>query len=408
MKISLLMIICNEHDRFSPSKTIESVKGVVDEIVIVVQKSQDDTLQLAKKYTDRVIEHQCYGYCEPSRYHGIQECSGDWILMLDADEELTEYGRINLRGWCQDVHEAISLRRITTIGGSIFEDLPHRRLFRKEDVIISDKIHAKPYQLKQGILEVVKKDQYVINQAKTWEEQVEDNRRYARLKGGFANFELKDPILRENTTDDDIWRSINKCNEYKLPDDLSNKIIIDVGAHIGAFAHACLIRGAKLVISVEPDKENFELLQQNLACFGQHSLCLRYAVWRSDLEAPIRMVHLGYVENTGGGSCVPHAFGNVSVLPLDFLIRLAGKVDLVKLDCEGAEWPILHTSKEINNVGRVIGEWHSHLADMFQAESPTDNVKYSEESLKILLERNFKVEWVPTINSPLGLFFASK
>ncbi len=412
MKISLLMVVCNEEQRLLAGATIASVRGVVDEVVIVVQESQDRTLELARAVADVVIEHPCHGYCEPSRKVGVEACTGDFILMLDADESLTEWGAARLRELAPqaDVHE---LRRLTTIGGGTYEDACHPRLFLKGDMAFSDALHQRPRAVEGAQINTVD-SQVVVTHAKTWAEQTAANQRYARLKGGAPNYKLQPPAFRADTSDQSIWESMTQGNEYRLPDDMAGQVIIDIGGHIGGFAHACLMRGAWLVVSVEPEPANFDLLEKNLACFGSRSIRLRYAAWRSDTEEPIRFTNLGSGHyNTGGNSCAPDGLGSVCGLSFDVAFQIAhaigGKVDLVKLDCEGAEGPIVHTSKRLGEAGAIIGEWHAHLDEMFQAASPVAGVTYSPASLRAKLESwGFKVEWYPTPESTLGLFFARK
>lgn len=83
VKISVVMTVLNEEKRIKDC--LESVKWA-DEIVIVDDGSIDNTLPIAKKYTDKIIPHKSEGYVEPSRNFAISNASGDWILILDADE----------------------------------------------------------------------------------------------------------------------------------------------------------------------------------------------------------------------------------------------------------------------------------------------------------------------------------
>src|SRR3990167_10723637 len=70
--------------------------------------------------------------------------------------------------------------------------------------------------------------------------------------------------IRKNTCDSAIAQSVLVRNEYGLPSDLRGAVILDIGAHIGAFAVACQKRNAKLIHCYEPDPENFELLIHNV------------------------------------------------------------------------------------------------------------------------------------------------
>lgn len=83
IKISVVMTVLNEEKRIQDC--LESVQWA-DEIIIVDDGSTDGTLSIAKKYTDKIFPHKSEGYVEPSRNFAISKATGDWILILDADE----------------------------------------------------------------------------------------------------------------------------------------------------------------------------------------------------------------------------------------------------------------------------------------------------------------------------------
>jgi len=65
-----------------------SVKGLADEIVVIDMESDDGTPEIAKKLGAKVFRHKRLNYVEPSRNFGISKTTGDWILILDPDEEV--------------------------------------------------------------------------------------------------------------------------------------------------------------------------------------------------------------------------------------------------------------------------------------------------------------------------------
>lgn len=82
-KISVVMTVLNEEKRIQDC--LESVTWA-DEIIVVDDGSTDKTIEIAKKFTDNIIPHKSEGFVEPSRNFAISKASGDWILVLDADE----------------------------------------------------------------------------------------------------------------------------------------------------------------------------------------------------------------------------------------------------------------------------------------------------------------------------------
>ncbi len=178
MKLSLLIIACNEELRLPAC--VASARSIVDEVVIVVQSSTDGTLALANSIADVVVEDECRGFCEPSRPLGLENCRGDWVLTLDADEELTEHGRTLIPVLCASKRtDFYRLRRLTTIESQVIEDRACGRLFRRQLVSTPVAIHHEFLPTTSRHMTIG--GDVVISHAKTWGEQHADNSRYAKL-----------------------------------------------------------------------------------------------------------------------------------------------------------------------------------------------------------------------------------
>lgn len=85
-RISVLILTYNEEERIR--KCLDSVRWA-DEIVIVDSESQDKTLDIVREYTDKAIVQPWLGF-GAQRNLGLKSCTGDWILILDADERVSE------------------------------------------------------------------------------------------------------------------------------------------------------------------------------------------------------------------------------------------------------------------------------------------------------------------------------
>jgi tetratricopeptide (TPR) repeat protein len=86
--LSLSMIIKNE-EKFLAG-CLESVRGIVDELVIVDTGSTDGSKRIAEDFGARVFDFEWIGDFSAARNFSLRQCTGDWILYLDADERLKE------------------------------------------------------------------------------------------------------------------------------------------------------------------------------------------------------------------------------------------------------------------------------------------------------------------------------
>ncbi len=87
MKISLCMIVKNEET--SLPKCLGSVKNFVDEIIVLDTGSTDKTPQIAAQFGAKVYYFTWNNNFSTARNEALKYVTGDWILVLDADETLT-------------------------------------------------------------------------------------------------------------------------------------------------------------------------------------------------------------------------------------------------------------------------------------------------------------------------------
>ncbi|MBP5974452.1 glycosyltransferase family 2 protein, partial [Brasilonema sp. CT11] len=81
------MIVKNEEATLS--KCLGSVKNVVDEMVVLDTGSTDSTPQIAEKFGAKVHHFEWCNDFSAARNEALKYVTGDWILVLDADETLT-------------------------------------------------------------------------------------------------------------------------------------------------------------------------------------------------------------------------------------------------------------------------------------------------------------------------------
>lgn len=84
--LSLCMIVRNEEKHLA--RCLTSVKDVVDEIVIVDTGSEDKTVSIAESFNASIFHFKWNNDFSSARNFSLSKCQSDWILYLDADEEL--------------------------------------------------------------------------------------------------------------------------------------------------------------------------------------------------------------------------------------------------------------------------------------------------------------------------------
>ena len=94
-RLSVAMIVRDEQDVLTD--TIESVRAVADEIVVVDTGSTDETPAIAEQLGAAVRRMRWTDSFAAARNRCLQEVSGDWILWLDAGEQLTRESADELR-----------------------------------------------------------------------------------------------------------------------------------------------------------------------------------------------------------------------------------------------------------------------------------------------------------------------
>ena len=84
-RLSVVVITHNEEDRLR--RCLESAAWA-DEIIVVDSGSDDKTVEVARAFTDHIVIRPWAGY-GPQKNFAIERAKGDWILSLDADEEVS-------------------------------------------------------------------------------------------------------------------------------------------------------------------------------------------------------------------------------------------------------------------------------------------------------------------------------
>ena len=98
--LSLCMIVKDEEE--SLPTCLESIKDYVDEIIIVDTGSTDSTVEIAERYNAKVYHHAWENSFSKARNYSLKYATCDWILIMDADEEIEMNDAYKLREAIRD------------------------------------------------------------------------------------------------------------------------------------------------------------------------------------------------------------------------------------------------------------------------------------------------------------------
>lgn len=178
---------------------------------------------------------------------------------------------------------------------------------------------------------------------------------------------IKTPIGEmtvRNKFDEEVVKEVIVDLEYERWGEITineGDTVIDCGAHIGSFTRLALANKAN-VIAIEPADNNFELLKINTE--GQKNLKLINALLWTGKEVAFKVDLKRGELNKIDGDGVMQPSVRLDDLITKFKIE---KIDLLKMDIEGAEYEVLYNFKHLKIVEQLTMEWHygsSNLAKL--------------------------------------------
>lgn len=151
--------------------------------------------------------------------------------------------------------------------------------------------------------------------------------------------QLKEKVILRPEVTSDQYVCAEVCGEYKhLP--LADKIVMDIGANIGAFAVYATLNGAKQVICYEPETQNFTQLKLNCS---KYSNVIQHQAAIVDGENQVIDFYLTNGKAKDGYSIIPFKGRTVvQCQAFNFHEQLElHKPESIKMDVEGAEFELL-------------------------------------------------------------------
>lgn len=154
--LSVVIVAWNEEKNLP--RVVASVADLADEIVVVVDKaSTDNTAQVSKKLGCKVFSHDHMGIVEPMRSFAVSKAKHEWILLLDADEEVTEELASKIREVTKESSvDFVRIPRKNIIFGKWIKsdhwwpDYVYR-LFKKDALTWDKAIHSIPFTRGKGM-----------------------------------------------------------------------------------------------------------------------------------------------------------------------------------------------------------------------------------------------------------------
>ena len=222
--LSLCMIVKNE-EKFLP-QCLESVKDVVDEMVIVDTGSTDRTVEIAESYGAQIYHHAWQNSFSEARNYGLQFATCDWIFQLDGDEELV---REDIPLLWDALRSAHPREDVNALFVAIYNDLPgqqqskhyFQRIYRRDRARYEGIVHNQlVYDGKPAPTEIrirhygyaLNKEEMAKKQCRTGDllrKQLDDN-----PKNTFAQMNYVRILRNQEDFDDVIKQGTEFLREY--------------------------------------------------------------------------------------------------------------------------------------------------------------------------------------------------
>ncbi len=155
-KTRISVVVNTRNEEKTLAGCLETV-NFCDEVIVMDMESSDNTKNIASQYTDKIYDHPNIGFVEPARNIAISKATGDWILILDADERISKELAKKLKEIVADGSvDFVRIPRKNIIFGKWLQHSrwwpDHNiRFFKKGSVVWQSEIHSVPITTGTGI-----------------------------------------------------------------------------------------------------------------------------------------------------------------------------------------------------------------------------------------------------------------
>ena len=139
--LNLVMIVKNEERCLK--RCLDSVKDLVDDIIIVDTGSTDSTKNIAMSFGAKVFDYIWKNDFSDARNYALSKSDGDWNLILDADEYLVQGGREDISKFMDNMDSlgAIQIRSSYMDNGEISHGIDYMTRIIPKGIYYTGKIH---------------------------------------------------------------------------------------------------------------------------------------------------------------------------------------------------------------------------------------------------------------------------
>lgn len=273
MTLSLCMIVKNEQNNLP--RCLESVKDIVDEMIIVDTGSADATIEIAESYKAKVYSFPWNGSFSDARNHGLKQAACDWFLIMDADEEMDKASHAIIRELIEkssddiDAYYGESINYLGEIPGEDSILNMNLRLVR----------NRRGYFFSQAVHEQLWSNIYAVNpSAKILEAGIKvyhygyltDNLVFQNKRA--RNMELLEKQLEDNP--DNGFTNFNMGNEYSALGDNLQAVIYYERAYKNfnpneGFSSKLLLRMLICYQSLGRDEDFLRISKEALLCYPE-------------------------------------------------------------------------------------------------------------------------------------------
>lgn len=181
--------------------------------------------------------------------------------------------------------------------------------------------------------------------------------------------------------------------------------IVDIGGGIGDFTtFAARVHPSNKVYAFEPTPESFALLQENLVMNAvQNAQAFPEAIWSQsgNLKMDVTAGEPGQYVSYEDSPSLPGQVQVQSISLQDAFERLGiTQCDLLKMDCEGAEFAILFNTPDrvLDRISRVVMEYHDSITQFTHADLED---YFSKRGYQVKVSPNY-------VHSDLGYLYAER